>query len=200
MSKKPYAEACDKNGPPILEVLKQKLPDHGRVLEIASGTGQHAVFFGAALTNIEWQTSDLEEMHQGIQLWLDEAGLENVVSPLSLDVAGEWPQHKYDAVFSANTAHIMPVEAVEKMFAGVASVLKPEGLFLLYGPFMYGGEHTSESNWRFDRWIKSWEPHRGIRDVDWLRQVAANVNLDLYEDIEMPSNNRILIWKQSVKD
>ena len=156
MNKKPYAEACDKNGPPILEVLLQKLPDHGRVLEIASGTGQHAVYFGEALTNIEWQTSDLEEMHQGIQLWLDEAGLENVLPPLSLDVAAEWPGENYDAVFSANTAHIMPVEAVEKMFCGVASVLKPGGLFILYGPFMYGGEHTSESNWRFDRWIKSW--------------------------------------------
>ncbi len=195
MSKKPYAQACDKNGPPILDVLRQKLPNHGRVLEIASGTGQHAVFFGEALPNIEWQPSDLKEMHSGIRQWLDDAGLENVLPPLPLDVMAEaWPNENYDAVFSANSAHIMPAEAVEKMFAGVARLLKHDGQFLLYGPFMYGGEHSSESNEGFDRWLKSSDPQRGLRDVDWLREIATKFNLRLLEDIEMPVNNRILVW------
>jgi len=196
MSKKPYAEACVKNGPAILEVLRQKLPGHGRVLEIASGTGQHAVFFAEALPDIEWQTSDLKEKHHGIQQWLDEAGLENVLPPLSLDVMADvWPEQSYDAVFSANSAHIMPVEAVEKMFRGVAKVLVPDGLFLLYGPFMYGGEHSSDSNFLFDCWLKSNGPQRGLRDVDWLRELAAKLSLTLQEDIEMPANNRILVWR-----
>ncbi len=195
MSKKPYAQACDKNGPPILDVLRQKLPSHGRVLEIASGTGQHAVFFGKALPNIEWQPSDLKEMHPSIGQWLDDAGLANVLPPLSLDVIAEaWPEQNYDAVFSANSAHIMPAEAVEKMFAGVARLLKDEGQFLLYGPFMYGGEHSSESNEYFDRWLKSSDPQRGLRDVDWLREIATKFNLRLLEDVEMPANNRILVW------
>ena len=196
MSKKPYAEACNKNSPPILAVLRQKLPSHAQVLEIASGTGQHAVYFGKALENVQWQTSDLTALHQGIQQWLDEAGLENVLPPLSLDVLTDvWPDKKYDAVFSANSAHIMSVEAVVKMFCGVASVLAPEGQFLLYGPFMYAGEHTSETNLRFDAWLKSVELQRGVRDVEWLKQVAAKVNLRLVEDLEMPANNRMLVWR-----
>ncbi len=195
MSKKPYAAACEKNGRPILDVLRQKLPSHGRVLEIASGTGQHAVYFADALPDIEWQTSDLKEMHSGIQQWLDDAGLENVLQPLLLDVMAEvWPEKGYDAVFSANSAHIMPAEAVEKMFAGVASLLKPDGLFMLYGPFMYAGKHSSVSNENFDHWLKSNDCQRGLRDVDWLREIAAGLNLKLLEDIAMPANNRILVW------
>lgn len=197
MSKKPYAEACVKNGPPILDVLRQRLPEHGRVLEIASGTGQHAIYFGEALPNIEWQTSDLKEMHSGIRQWLDGARLENVLSPLSLDVMADvWPEPNYDAVFSANSAHIMPVEAVEEMFIGVARVLNQGGFFFLYGPFMYGGEHCGDSNYLFDCWLKSNDSQRGLRDVDWLREIATKVNLSLVEDIEMPINNRVLVWRR----
>lgn len=197
--RKPYAEACDENAAPILEVLKAKLPVSGELLEIGSGTGQHAVMFAEALPNIIWHTSDMREMHEGIQMWLDEAQQPNLHPPISLDVINDqWPESPFDAVYSANTAHIMPEEAVEAMFQGVAKVLKPDAPFLLYGPFMYDGEHTSESNWRFDRWIRSWEKHRGIRDVSWLKQIAEPLGLALGEDIEMPVNNRMLIWRKRI--
>lgn len=197
MKNKPYAEACEENGPPILDVLKERLPPSGELLEIGSGTGQHAAMFAAALPAIVWQTSDISGMHEGIQLWIDEAQLPNLRSPIALDVMQDpWPEQSFDAVFSANTAHIMPEEAVEAMLAGVAKVLKPGGIFLLYGPFMYDGEHTSESNWRFDRWIRAWEAHRGLRDVSWLRQIAEPLGLVLEEDIEMPVNNRMLLWRR----
>ncbi|MGM0594803.1 MAG: DUF938 domain-containing protein, partial [Pseudomonadota bacterium] len=110
-----------------------------------------------------------------------------------------WPERQFDAVFSANTAHIMPEEAVAAMFAGVAGVLELSGQFLLYGPFMYDGEHTSESNRRFDRWLRSWEKHRGVRDVSWLKQIAEPLGLTLEEDIAMPANNRLLVWYKSSK-
>ncbi len=196
-SRKPYAEACDENGPPILEVLRRRLPERGELLEIGSGTGQHAVIFAAALPGINWHCSDRQEMIAGIQLWLDEAQLPNLRGPFALDVLGDaWPEQHFDAIYSANTAHIMPPEAVEAMLRGIAQRLRPGGLFLLYGPFMYDGEHTSESNWRFDRWIRAWEAHRGIRDVSWLRQVAEPLGLSLVEDIEMPLNNRTLVWRR----
>lgn len=196
--RKPYAVACDENGPPILGVLKTKLPRQGKLLEIGSGTGQHAVMFAAALQNITWHPSDRKEMLEGIQMWIDEAQLANLHDPIALDVLDDtWPNQQFDAVYSANTAHIMPEEAVEAMFIGVARVLKPNGLFLLYGPFMYEGKHTSESNWRFDRWIRAWEAHRGLRDVSWLKPIAEPLGLTLEEDIEMPVNNRILVWRKA---
>ncbi len=193
---KPYAEACDENGPHILQVLKARLPAEGELLEIGSGTGQHAVMFAAALPGIIWHTSDQGEMHEGIQMWLDEAAHPNLRAPIALNVLHDpWPKQQFDAIYSANTAHIMPEEAVEAMFAGVSVALKSGAPFLLYGPFMYDGEHTSESNWRFDRWLRSSEPHRGIRDVAWLKEIATSLGLVLEEDIEMPVNNRILIWR-----
>ncbi len=195
--RKPYAEACDENGPHILQILQAKLPARGELLEIGSGTGQHAVMFAKALSGISWHTSDMAEMHEGIRMWLDEVRLPNIHPPIALDVINDpWPEQTFDAIYSANTAHIMPEEAVEAMFQGVARALKPGAPFLLYGPFMYDGEHTSESNWRFDRWIRSWEAHRGIRDVSWLIQLAEPLGLALEKDIEMPVNNRILVWRQ----
>ena len=194
---KPYAEACDQNGPPILQVLTRTLPAQGELLEIGSGTGQHAVMFAQHFPDIIWHTSDRAEMHQGIQLWLDETSLANLRSPIALDVLNDpWPEKQFDAIFSANTAHIMSMVAVEAMFTGVAKSLKPGAPFLLYGPFMYDGVHTSESNWRFDRWIRSWEAERGVRDVSWLKEIAKPLGLNLDEDVEMPENNRTLIWRK----
>ncbi|MGM0593966.1 MAG: DUF938 domain-containing protein, partial [Pseudomonadota bacterium] len=119
--RKPFAEACEQNGPPILEVLRARLPKSCALLEVGSGTGQHAVMFAAALETVQWHTSDREEGHTGIRMWLDEAQLPNVHPPISLDVLQDpWPERQFDAVFSANTAHIMPEEAVAAMFAGVA--------------------------------------------------------------------------------
>jgi cyclopropane fatty-acyl-phospholipid synthase-like methyltransferase len=195
--RKPYAEACDENGPHILEVLKSRLPAEGKLLEIGSGTGQHAVMFAKALPGIQWHTSDRAEMLPGIEAWLAEAQLANLYAPIPLDVLSDpWPGQLFDAAYSANTAHIMPEEAVEAMFTGVASILQPGAEFLLYGPFMYDGEHSSESNKRFDHWLRSCEEHRGIRDVSWLQQFADPMGLLLEEDIAMPVNNRILVWRR----
>ncbi|MCV6639355.1 DUF938 domain-containing protein [Candidatus Albibeggiatoa sp. nov. NOAA] len=196
-NKKPYAEACDQNALHILKVLQQYLPKQGELLEIGSGTGQHAVIFAEAFPDLIWWTSDKTEMHQGIQMWIDESDCSNLRAPIALDVLHDaWPAQQFDAIYSANTAHIMPVEAVEAMFAGVANILKSDALFLIYGPFMYNGEHTSESNLRFDRWIRSWEPHRGIRDVVWLKEIAESHGLVLDNDIAMPENNRTLVWRK----
>ena len=192
-----YASSCDENRDPILEVLKSRLPTDSNLLEIGSGTGQHAVYMARKLSGVTWQTSDRRENHEGIQMWLDGAALNSVLPPLALDVLTDsWPETEYDAVFSANTAHIMPKEAVEAMFHGVGKVLRPNGLFFLYGPFMYGGRHTSDSNVRFDGWLKSVAPHQGVRDLDWLKELAGQSGLTLKEDVEMPVNNRTLIWKR----
>lgn len=194
-SDKPYAASCDENREPILQVLKPRLQPDCRLLEIGSGTGQHAIFMVEAMPGVTWQTSDRSENHDGIRMWLDEAGLENALPPLALDVLSDvWPTTQFDAVFSANTAHIMPVEAVEAMFRGVGNVLRSGGRFFLYGPFMYGGRHTSNSNERFDGWLKSVAPHQGVRDFDWLKKLADQSGLELEEDVEMPVNNRTLIW------
>ncbi|WP_369163192.1 DUF938 domain-containing protein [Candidatus Thiodiazotropha sp. LNASS1] len=191
---KPYSEACDENKAPILEVLLRLFRDVQTVLEIGSGTGQHAVHFAAAMPHLTWQTSDMEENHPGIHAWLREAALPNVRNPLGLDVSRAWPAGEYDAIFSANTTHIMSWPEVELMFQGVGQVLKRGGCFALYGPFNYQGGYTSESNQRFDQWLKSRDPLSGIRDFEMLDELAASNHLIFSEDVEMPVNNRILVW------
>lgn len=194
---KPYSESCDQNKQPILQVLKIELADARSVLEIGSGTGQHAVFFGTQFPDITWQTSDRQEYHPGIHLWLADHNLDNVLPPMELDVALEhWPQATFDAVFSANTAHIMSSTDVEHMFRGVGKVLKAGGRFCLYGPFNYHGEYTSDSNQRFDQWLKQRDPNSGIKDLDDLQRWAQPAKLILRHDYEMPVNNRILAWEK----
>ena len=130
---KPFSVACERNRDPILVVLQDVLRDCRHVLEIGSGTGQHAVYFGAALSHLVWQTSDLPENHAGIRAWLDEAGLPNVLAPLPLDASGQgWPRQGFDAVYTANTCHIMSWDEVEAMFAGVGCLLPEGGLFCIY--------------------------------------------------------------------
>ena len=171
---RPCAESCIENRAPIFAVLASRLSDCATLLEIGSGTGQHAVYFAAELPHLVWQTSDREENHPGIQAWLDEARLANVRRPITLDVLTDpWPSGPFDAVFSANTAHIMSEAAVKAMFRGVAQVLRPGGQFLLYGPFNYDGDFTAPSNARFHAWLKERDPHMGIRDVTWLRKLFA---------------------------
>lgn len=195
--KKPYAESCAQNRDPILAVLREVFADRHDVLEIASGTGQHAVYFGAALAHLTWRTSELPENHAGIQAWLDEAALDNVMSPMALDVDDAvWPVPEVDAVFNANTVHIVAWPAVERMFAGIGRVLAPGGLLCLYGPFNYGGAFTSESNARFDAWLKARDPVSGIRDFEALDRLAHAQGLVLERDIEMPVNNRTLVWRR----
>jgi len=194
---KPYAESCDQNKAPILAVLKRLFADRRKVLEIGSGTGQHAVFFGAALPHLVWCPSDRAEQHAGIDAWRGDAGLPNVCPPLDLDVDGEWPAERYDAVFSANTAHILSWPQVQKMFEGVGRVLDSGGLLILYGPFNYGGRYTSESNARFDAWLKARDPASGIRDFEALDALAGSQGMRMLEDVEMPANNRILVWRKA---
>ncbi len=195
---KPFSQASANNWQPILAVLRQHLPARGRVLEIGSGTGQHAVSFGTALPDLTWQTSDLPENHWGIERWIAEAGLGNVLPPLALDVRAEpWPDVATDAVFSANTAHIMGWPAVEAMFAGVGRLLQPDGRFLLYGPFSDGGRHNSPSNEAFDQNLRRRDPAMGVRDLDQLRPLAQRAGLRLAAEVAMPANNRILIWEKT---
>ncbi len=194
---KPYSEACDENKRPILAVLQRVFADSRRVLEIGSGTGQHAVYFGAALKHLIWQTSDRPENHAGIHAWLDEAHLPNVRTPLLLDVAGEWPEQRFDAVFSANTTHIMSWAEVQQMFQGVGRALEPGGCFVLYGPFNFGGSYTSESNARFDQMLKARDPQSGIRNFEDLETLANANGLSFSEDVPMPVNNRTLVWRKA---
>lgn len=147
---KPYSEACEENKRPILGVIGPLFREARRLLEIGSGTGQHAVFFAEAMPHLIWQTSDCMPYLPGIHAWLDEAALPNLPPTLPLNVLGRWPEEPFDAVYSANTAHIMSEREVAAMFAGVGSVLVEGGYFALYGPFNIGGRFTSESNARFD--------------------------------------------------
>jgi cyclopropane fatty-acyl-phospholipid synthase-like methyltransferase len=199
LANKPYAEACDENKLPILEQLQRLFRESRTVLEVGSGTGQHGVFFATALPNLIWQTSDREENLEGIRAWLSEARLKNLLPPITLDVSLAWPDASYDAVFSANTTHIMSWPEVTRLFQGVGHILQSEGRFVLYGPFNYQGAFTSESNSRFDQWLKSRDPHSGIRDFDELNALAAGQGLIFEEDIEMPVNNRILVWRKSTE-
>lgn len=195
---KPYAESCDENRQPIFNVIAPLLRDCQKLFEIGSGTGQHAVYFAAELPHLLWQTSDRLENHPGIQAWLDDARLRNVLPPVELDtVESAWPATTYDAVFSANTAHIMHWPAVEAMFAGVGCLLEPGGRFFLYGPFNYHGGYTSDSNARFDEWLKERDPGSGIRDAEALDALARVAGMQLVRDYEMPVNNRILYWQKT---
>jgi cyclopropane fatty-acyl-phospholipid synthase-like methyltransferase len=194
---KPYSESCEQNRTPILKALAPRLADCETLLEIGSGTGQHAVYFAPNLAQLVWQTSDRVENHHGIKLWLEEAALPNVRAPLALDVLVDpWPTERFDAVFSANTAHIMSESAVAAMFSCVGEVLRTNGPFMLYGPFNYDGRFTSDSNARFDGWLRQHDPQMGIRDLAWLRELGDQVGLELDEDLEMPVNNRFLVWRK----
>ncbi len=193
---KPFAPACERNKEPILKELRRIFADAANILEIGSGTGQHAVRFAAGLPQAIWMTSDLPERHEGIRAWIDDADLPNLKAPLILDVADSpWPISHCDGVFSANTAHIMHWPQVEAMFEGVGGILSGDGHFVLYGPFSRGGRHNSDSNAAFDRDLKMRDPMMGIRDLDALESLAHDTGLRLAEDIALPANNRILTWR-----
>jgi len=194
---KPYADSCEQNKRSILDVIKVEFADRQHVLEIASGTGQHAVFFGHALPHLQWQTSELTQNHAGIQAWLDEAQLPNVYSPIAIDVnANSWPIDRTDSIFNANTVHILSWLSVEHMFAGIGRVLSKGGVVCMYGPFNYDGKFTTESNARFDAWLKSRDPASGVRDFEEINRLAKAQGLSLIKDIDMPGNNRTLVWKR----
>ena len=199
LSNKPYSESCEQNREPILAILREVFADRSHVLEIGSGTGQHAVYFGQALTHLSWQSADVVQYHAGIAAWLNEARLPNVISPLELDVnQSAWHAGRYDAVFSANTLHIMSAPEVAKFFIGVGKVLQPGGVLAVYGPFNYNGQFTSESNARFDQWLKARDPASGVRDFESVDALAQQQGLTLQQDYPMPANNRILVWAKAL--
>jgi cyclopropane fatty-acyl-phospholipid synthase-like methyltransferase len=194
---KPFAESCVQNREPILAVLREAFADCRQVLEIGSGTGQHAVYFAPALPHLVWQTADVPPHHAGIRLWLEEAALPNVRPPIALEVNDtSWHSGRYDAVFSANTLHIMGWPEVEKFFAGVGQVLEAGGVLAVYGPFNTNGTFTSESNARFDAWLKARDPASGVRDFEAVDALARAQGLMLQQDIAMPANNRTLVWRR----
>lgn len=198
MIDKPFSESCVQNRDPILAILRPLFADRRHVLEIGSGTGQHAVYFAADLPHLVWQTADVPQHHPGIQAWLEEAALPNVLPPLALDVNDTaWRGGRYDAVFSANTLHIMGWPEVERFFAGVGAVLEAGGILAVYGPFNYGGCYTSESNARFDAWLKARDPASGVRDFEAVDALARSQGLVLQQDIAMPANNRTLVWRMT---
>ncbi len=193
---KPFAPACERNREPILAVLRRYFADRTRVLEIGSGTGQHAVYFARALPHLTWQTSDVPEHLPGIRLWLAEAARANLPAPLALDVNGPWPDERYDAVFSANTLHIMSFPEVERLFARLGEVLSEDAVVAVYGPFNYGGRFTSDSNAAFDRSLRERSRSMGIRDFEVIDALARQAGLRLLEDRAMPANNRTLVWRR----
>jgi SAM-dependent methyltransferase len=192
------APAAARNREPILRVLSDHLPPSAFVLEIASGTGEHAVWFSRTMPTVTWQPTDRDpEALESIAAWRDTAGLPNLVPPLYLDAAAAiWPVTKADAVVAINMVHIAPWTATEGLLAGAGRVLSPDGLLFLYGPFREGGVHTQASNAAFDRDLRARNPAWGVRDLDEIATLASNHGLTALERIEMPANNLSLIFRR----
>ena len=197
MTDRACAPAAQRNAAPILEVLQRELREHERVLEIGSGTGQHAVYFATALPHLQWQTSDLAESHGDITGWIRDSGVLNVHAPLLLDVLhADVEPASYDAAYSSNTAHIMSVEAVTRMFALVGALLRPRGIFCLYGPFRIGGEFNTPSNAQFDASLRRGDSHMGIRDLEMLDELARESGMQRESLYAMPANNFLVVWSK----
>jgi len=194
----PCSEACERNKEPILAVLREVFAEASQVLEIGSGTGQHAVHFARHLPWLEWQPTDRGESLGTLAARVRQEGPANLQEPLELDVLScvAWPATQPDAVFSANTLHIMSRDAVEAMFRGVGRVLRPGGLLAIYGPFRYGGTFTSQSNAEFDAFLRARDPDSGIRDAEAVDRLALAQGLALAADHAMPANNQLRVWRR----
>jgi hypothetical protein len=192
-----FSEACERNKGPILEILVDAFAHSRAVLEIGSGTGQHAVHFATHLPHLTWQPSDRQEYLPGLQERISHDGPANLRTAAELDVrALPWAVTPVDAVFTANTLHIMGWDAVEDFFRGVGPVLSAPGVLCIYGPFRYHGDFTSESNARFDEYLRARDPLSGIRDLEAVNRLAVAQNLRLLADHAMPANNQLLIWQK----
>lgn len=194
---KPHSPSCERNREPILEVLRKYLADRRHVLEVGSGTGQHAVHFAAALPQLIWQSSDRAENLAGIRVWLDEAALPNTPAPLAFDVGGSWPDGPFDAVFSANTLHIMAWPEVQLFFAQLPTITREDAILVIYGPFNDAGRYSSESNAAFDQWLRARGAHMAIRDAESVDALASAAGFALLDDIAMPANNRCRVWRRA---
>jgi cyclopropane fatty-acyl-phospholipid synthase-like methyltransferase len=197
MSSKPFSESAESNKDSILKVISKIFTDETCVLEIGSGTGQHAVYFTEQLPHLTWQPTELEDKIEGIKMWLETATHNRILEPRVMNVT-ETPQEfkKYQYIFTANTAHFISKAKVEAMFRIVGKLLKPGGFFVQYGPFNYQGRFTSESNEKFDQWLKAEDPNRGIRNFEDLSSLSAENEMQIFKDYEMPANNRILVWQK----
>lgn len=181
-------------------MLREHFAERSRVLEVGGGTGQHAAYFAESLPHLTWQTSDRPDNLPDLQLRLKQAALVNTLPPLAFDVSDrDWPTGGYDALFSANTLHIMGWAEVERLFAGIGTLLADEATVVVYGPFNYDGQYTSASNAAFDASLKAGAPHMGIRDFEAVNELAHKANLDLIDDIAMPANNRCLVWRLAAR-
>lgn len=194
---KPFSQASENNKNPILQIIRRVFIRSETVWEIGSGTGQHACFFASQLPHLFWQPTDRTENLRGINLWLTEAKLDNIKPPLALDVNDPvWPCANIEAIFTANTLHIMSAAEMEILFQKLAIYLAANATMCIYGPFNYGGQFTSDSNARFDNWLKQQNPLSGIQDFEQVCDLASAIGLTLIDDHEMPANNRLLIFQR----
>lgn len=194
----PFSQACENNKAPILEVLRQIFTEPGKVLEVGTGTGQHAVHFSQAMPHLLWQPTDHANNAQVAVPRLERSALPNILPMTELDAGNaRWPVDSFQWAFSANTAHIMAWEEVEKMFHQIGERLPEDGAFCLYGPFNQHGQFSSDSNRRFDQYLKAQAAHMGIRDLDDLSILAKAAGMTLAENYAMPANNRLLVFRHS---
>ena len=192
----PFSQSCENNKLPILEILQRHLPDKTSVLEIAGGTGQHAVFFADKFPHLQWLSSDVPAAVATLNRRIAMANLPNLPQAIAIDaIDPHWNCAAVDAIFSANSLHIMSSASVEKFFAGVGRNLQEGGLLLVYGPFKYRGEFTTPSNAQFDLWLKDRNPLSGVRDFEWVNDLAATIGMEFLEDNAMPANNQLLVWR-----
>ncbi|MGB5220944.1 MAG: DUF938 domain-containing protein [Polyangiales bacterium] len=196
---KGFAPAAERNREPILEVLRRVLPASGTVLEIASGTGQHAVFFSERLPQLRWQPSDpAADALRSIRAWVSEEARENLLAPIDLDVRSKpWPVARADAMLCINMIHVSPWEASEALFEGAQRLLSADAPLVTYGPYRVHGEHTAPSNAAFDQSLRSRNPRWGVRDIDELSELATRTDFTLEESVLMPANNMTLVWRRA---
>lgn len=198
MIDKPFSAACENNKDPILQVIRTVFDQPLTVWEIGSGTGQHACYFARHLTHVEWQPTDVSGHIQVIRSWLEDEQLANLKPPLILDVTDPiWPCLTIEALFTANTLHIMSWEQVQIFFERLSEYLAGCAMVCIYGPFNYKGSYTSDSNARFDQWLKGRDSLSGIRDFEAIYRLARSIGMELVNDIAMPANNRLLIFKNA---
>ena len=194
------APSCARNREPILAQLRRMLADSRQLLEIGSGTGQHAVYFAPRLPHVTWQTSDRDENLPDIRAWLAAEPAPNLPAPISLDVCGDWPPSAVDTIFTANTLHIMSPAAVAALFARLPQGLLPGGRLIVYGPMKIRGEFIGSSNAQFDQNLRERDPARGIRDLEWLDELAAKAGLRREELNFLPANNQLVVWRRTTTE
>ena len=193
-SEKPFSPSCERNKRPILEVLKKEIgPQYRRLLEVGAGTGQHAHYFSSFFKSLDWQTSDVKANHPAIEMWTGRR-------PFSYQIGkDDFPSGNFDLIYTANSLHIMSFDLVKVFISDIGKLTSPPQKILLYGPFNYKGKFTSESNAKFELWLKDRDPLSGIRDFEKIQELMNSISYELHHDYEMPANNRLLVFKRKEK-